>query len=403
MKVLQINTTVNSGSTGRIAEEIGNTILKNGEDSYIAFSRSGLPSNSIPVKIGSLNDVYQHVLITRLFDKHGFGSKNATRRFVGELSIINPDLIHLHNIHGYYLHIEVLFDFIKTKNIPVVWTFHDCWPFTGHCSYFDRFNCEKWKRQCHSCPMTNYYPQSWGIDNSKNNYKLKKHLFNQPENLTIVTPSHWLKNLVKESFFKDKIVQVIHNGIDLNVYKPIISSIKEKLNIQDYKIILGVASIWDKRKGFEDFLKLANILDMEYKIVLVGLTDKQRRTLPNHIIGICRTESMDELAQLYSASAVYVNPTYSDNFPTTNVEALACGTPVITYDTGGSPEALDANTGIVIPKGGIQGLKIAIETIMESDGKYTSEDCRNRAVQNFNKEDRFKDYLNLYQNVLLNG
>lgn len=402
MKILQINTTVNQGSTGRIAEQIGQTVLQNGQDSYIAFSRQGQPTKSVPLKIGTQKDVYQHVLISRLFDRHGFGSKNATRRFVEEIEIIEPDMIHLHNIHGYYLHIEVLFDFIKAKNIPVVWTFHDCWPFTGHCSYFDRFNCKKWKTECYSCPMTNYYPQSWGVDNSKKNYKLKKHLFNQPENLTIVTPSHWLKNLVKDSFLKGKRVQVIHNGIDLNVFNPVVSSIKKKLNLQDYKIILGVASIWDKRKGFEDFLKLADILDEQFQIVLVGLTDKQLNALPNNILGIKRTENLQELAQLYSASDVYINPTYSDNFPTTNIEALACGTPVITYYTGGSPEAISEESGIVVTKNDIIGLKNAIDEIVNSSTKFNSSICRERAVNHFNKEDRYQDYIKLYEEVLKN-
>lgn len=401
MRILQINVALNKGSTGRIAEQIGITVKKNGEDSYFAYSRTGLPSESIPIKIGNKNDVYLHVLITRLLDKHGFGSKTATKRFVEEIEIVDPDVIHLHNIHGYYLNIEILFNFLKEFNKPVVWTFHDCWPFTGHCTYFDSVNCQKWKTACYSCPKTKMYPQSWLIDNSKNNFQKKKELFNQLSSLHIITPSNWLKQNVEQSFLKEYTTNVIHNGVDISIFKPAQNStLINNYNLKDKNIIIGVASIWDKRKGLDDFVALSNILDNKYKIVLIGLSKEQIKQLPKHILGIERTENIEELAAWYATAKVFINPTYQDNFPTTNIEALACGTPVITYDTGGSPEAIDKSTGLVVKKRDIQGLKDAIDLMMNDKKKFTLKMCRERAEKYFNKEDRFQDYFNLYKNLL---
>ena len=402
MKILQINTTSNSGSTGRIAEEIGQTILKNGEDSYIAYSRAGLPSSSIPVPIGNTRDVYVHVLQTRLFDTHGFGSKKATEVFLEEIEVIAPDVVHLHNIHGYYLHVGMLFQFLKEKNIPVIWTLHDCWSFTGHCTYFESVGCEKWKTQCYQCPKKAMYPQSWFLDNSKNNYKEKKKAFTGLRNVHIVTPSHWLKKLVAQSFLKDYSVTVIPNGIDLNQFKPNMEfNLQQKKLLENKRIVLGVASIWDARKGLQDFIKLADLLDANaYQIVLIGLSKKQIRQLPNSILGISRTESIQELASWYGAASVFVNPTYQDNFPTTNIEALACGTPVITYNTGGSPEAIDEKTGIVVDKGDVEGIKTAIEKMEKSADSFQKEQCRERAVLFFDKEKRFQDYFELYKELV---
>lgn len=399
MRILQINVSVNKGSTGRIAEQIGETIMQKGDESLIAYGREGLSSNSKTIKIGNNIDVYKHVLYTRLFDKHGYASKKVTKNLINKIKNIKPDIIHLHNIHGYYVNIEVLFNYLNEKNTPIVWTLHDCWTFTGHCSYFDRVDCQKWKTECYSCPMTKYYPTSWFIDNSKNNFKRKKALFTLHKNITIVTPSKWLKQLVKQSYFNKYPIRIIHNGIDLSVFKPI--QLKKDNHEQSLKkVILGVASIWDSRKGLDDFIKLNDLLEINFQIVLVGLSKIQIDNLPSNIIGIERTENTEELVKLYASSDVYINPTYSDNFPTTNIEALACGTPVITYDTGGSPEAIDINTGIVVPKGDIDGLNTAIETIINCDEKYTPNLCRVRAVKNFNKDDRFMDYFNLYKELL---
>jgi glycosyltransferase involved in cell wall biosynthesis len=401
LKLLQINTTVNSGSTGRIAEEIGKLVMQQGQESFIAFGRGHRPSASKTIRIGNGWDFRLHALKTRFFDLHGFGSVKSTRAFIETVNKINPDIIHLHNIHGYYLNVKVLFNYLKETHKPVVWTFHDCWPFTGHCSYFDGVNCFKWETECHHCPNKKGYPPSWFLDNSRNNYHRKKDLFTAVKNLTIVTPSNWLAAHVNNSFLKEYPVKVIHNGIDLSVFQP---GQKQKLpsknHINKKNYIVGVASVWDKRKGLADFIRLRDLLPKEIEIVLVGLKSKQLSKLPNSITGIERTENISQLAALYSKASVFVNPTYVDNFPTTNIEALACGTPVVTYNTGGSPEAVDEHTGMVVEKGDIKGLAEAIKTITEKGKKHYAPLCRERAERLFNKDERFMDYLRLYESLI---
>tara|TARA_B110001450_G_scaffold1005_1_gene1168 strand:+ start:650 stop:1834 length:1185 start_codon:yes stop_codon:yes gene_type:complete len=393
LKVLQINTVVNSGSTGRIAEDIGKALISKGHESYIAFGRGNQKSASKLIKIGSKLDFYLHVVRSLFTDRHGFGSKRATRKFLKQIDVINPDAIGLHNIHGYYLNVDILFKYIKDKNIPVLWTFHDCWPFTGHCSYnTDCDNCKNCQRK---------YPTSVFLNQTTRNSKDKKLIFNQVKKLQIITPSVWLKGLVHQSFLKYP-VQCINNGVDLNQFQPSenYKKLKEKLLLQNKKIILGVASTWDKRKGLADFIQLASLLDASYQIILIGLTNKQIQGLPENIMGIQRTESITELANYYSMADVYVNPTTKDNFPTTNIEALASGTPVITYNTGGSPEAIDKDTGMVVEKGDIKGVWNAIQRLaLEPQDHYTKV-CRTRAEQFFHKEDRYLDYLKLYERLI---
>lgn len=402
MRILQINTVVNSGSTGRITEEIGETFLKNGHESFIAYGRGSRPSKSQLIKIGNRKDVLTHVLKTRITDRHGFGSKKVTQDLIKKIVEINPDAIGLHNIHGYYLNIEVLFNFLKEFNKPVVWTLHDCWAFTGHCAHFERADCYKWQTKCERCPLTKYYPSSFFIDNSKMNFTDKKRLFTGLNNLHIVVPSEWLANHVKNSFLSGYHATVINNGIDLNTFKPIEPDEKKftGLNIAEKKIVLGVTNVWTDRKGLNDFIKLSEMLGTYYKIVLVGLKKKQINKLPANIIGITRTENVNELAELYSAASVFVNPTYSDNFPTTNLEALACGTPVITYNTGGSPEAIDNETGIVVEKGNVYALADAIKQITRNGKQYYSATCRIRAERLYDKNDRYMDYLRLYESLI---
>jgi putative colanic acid biosynthesis glycosyltransferase len=400
MKVLQINTTVNSGSTGRIAENIGEVLIANGHQSYIAYGRGSQSSQSHKIQIGTSLDWQLHGLKTRLFDRHGFGSAAATKKFIQQLKEIKPDIIHLHNIHGYYIHVGLLFSYLKETKTPVLWTLHDCWPFTGHCSYFDFVQCDKWKTHCHQCPLSKRYPESLFIDNSKGNFDDKKALFTGVENLKIVTPSHWLKNLLAASFLHQYPVTVIHNGVSMEVFKPAgenIAALKQKLGIADEFIILGVASIWDRRKGLADFITLSKKISADKKIILVGLSKELSKDLPANIIAIERTENIQELVTLYNLADVFVNPTLVDNFPTTNIEALACGTPVVTYNTGGSIEAVDSSTGFVVEKNDVIGLQKVIEEVQAKSKNHFTVQCRKRAVSFFNNEDRYTDYLKLYK------
>ncbi|GAP44988.1 glycosyltransferase [Lentimicrobium saccharophilum] len=404
MIIQQINTTLRTVAPGRIAEEIGEILVDTGHTSYIGYGRKLRPSASKLIKIGSGFDQSLHGITTRLFDMHGFGSRFATVRFVKKVSLINPDLIHLHNLHGYYLNIEVLFNYLKKIQKPVIWTLHDCWPFTGHCSYFDYVGCNKWKSECYSCPNRMAYPRSLVVDNSRVNFIKKKHLFSGLEKLTFVAPSAWMAGLLKQSFLSGYPVEIIHNGVDVNVFRP--SRQREKLKrrygVSGRNVILGVASIWDRRKGLSDFIKLSSMLSEDQVIILVGLKKSQIKDLPGNVIGIRRTESLNDLAELYSMADVFVNPTFVDNFPTTNIEALACGTPVITYRTGGSPEAVDDNTGLIVEKGDVKRLFESINKTLDV-GKGVYEDfCRKRAVENFNKLSKNTEYIRLYESVLSN-
>lgn len=399
-KVLQINTVINTGSTGRIAEEIGIKAMDNGWDSYIAYGRNDRPSRSHKIKIGTALDVKWHGVATRFFDYHAQASKVATERFIKKAKEINPDIVHLHNLHGYYLNIQLLFDYLTTSNIPVVWTLHDCWPFTGHCAYFDFVQCEKWKTQCKKCPQISSYPKSF-IDRSEHNFNLKKKLFlSCPNNLILVPVSEWLSHLIKDSFFKETKQIIIHNGIDTNIFTP-----QKKNNNHFYKlrnkfVILGVAGVWEKRKGLDDFFKLSALLDEDEIILLIGLSESQIKQLPKNIIGMTRTENVQQLAELYSLADIFVNPTWEDNFPTTNLEALSCGTPIITYNTGGSPEAVTRDTGFTVKKGNLKGIRNALDRVKKLGKQYYSAACRNRAVSLFNKNICYEQYLQLYEKLL---
>ncbi|MBK7107116.1 MAG: glycosyltransferase [Ignavibacteriae bacterium] len=400
-KILQIVTEGNFGSTGRIAEQIGIQITKNKWASYIAIGRRIRKSESKIIKIGNNIDILNHVVITRLFDRHGLGSNFATKKLIQTIDKIKPDIIHLHHLHGYYINIKILFEYLKKSKIPVVWTFHDCWSFTGHCAYYDFIGCDKWKTECNNCPQKKTYPSSFLFDRSKKNYYLKKYLFNSVKSLYLVAVSKWLELEVKQSFLKKNQIKVIYNGINLDIFKPLDShQTRLKYDIINKFLILGVASPWSKRKGLEDFIKLSEFIDNDMTIILVGLSKKQISKLPKHIIGISRTEDLNELCKLYSAADVFINPTLEDNFPTTNLEALACGTPVITYKTGGSVEAINENTGIVVDKGDINGLLRSVKKIQQNGKTFYQTNCRKRAVENFNSEDRYLDYIKLYERLL---
>lgn len=354
MKIVQINSVCGIGSTGRIATDIHAALQAKGIESHIIYGRGEAKACHSAIKISSQLDFYSHALQTRLFDNHGFCSTRATQLALKVLDDLQPDIVHLHNIHGYYLNVELLFSYLKKQpKIKVIWTLHDCWPFTGHCSYFDFCGCEKWKKQCFSCPQKNTYPASKLLDNSKNNYQRKKATFTGVKDLTIVTPSHWLADLVKQSYLKNYPVHVVNNGIDLTVFHPRVSEFRRKFHLKDKFLIMGAASDWSPRKGFDDFIFLAKTLPDNYRLVMVGLPPDKIKMLPSNIIGIHRTDNPIELAELYSAADAFFNPTYEDNYPTVNLEAIACGTPVITYNTGGSPESVRPEHGFVVAKGDV--------------------------------------------------
>ena len=399
MKVLQIADSVNWGSIGKIASQIGDTILEQGGESYIAYGRYQLPSSSQSIRIGTKVELYWHVLMTRLFDKHGLCSKWSTYRLIKKIEKINPDIIHLHQIHGYFLNYEILFDYLKKSQKPVVWTMHDCWAITGHCAHFVMENCNKWQTGCYKCINKKKYPNSIFKDNSKENYIRKKNAFTSLSSLYVVPVSYWLGDLMKQSFLKPYPIKVIHNGIDINTFRPRDIE-REALGLSNDFLILGVSFIWSDSKGLNDFFLLRKKLPMNYKILLIGLTDKQIELLPEGIIGIKKTHNVEELAKYYSTANVFVNLTKCDTYPTVNLEAMACGTPVITYKTGGSPECISDNNGYVAEQGKIDEVIDYIKKIQNENSMDLKSICRSYAEKHFDKKKSFANYLSLYKELL---
>ena len=387
MKVLQINTVCGTGSTGRIATDMYDILKENGHECCIAYGRGDAPAGYNTIKIGNKYDIYYHALMNRITDKHGFYSGAATKKFIKQVEEYNPDVIHIHNIHGYYINIEILFNYLKQSNKPVIWTLHDCWSFTGHCAYFTYVGCDKWKLGCYDCPQLDTYPSSKVFDNSKENYQNKRRLFTGVSNLTIVTPSQWLAGLVKESYLGEYPIQVINNGIDLDVFKPTESDFRKQYGLENKHVILGVANIWDKRKGLDDFIELSKQLDDEKQaIVLVGLSDKQLKTLPKNIIGIKRTNSTKELAEIYTAADVFFNPSKEETFGLVTIEAMACGTPAVVLDKSASPEIVRLYSfGKVLDKVCISELL----TIRDIGEQYNKRNV-------FSKGKIILDYIGLY-------
>lgn len=404
-KILIVNSVAMYGSTGKIAYQIGELAEANGWECYFAYRKKNSkpsPLNNIP--LGGRLDFYLHATLSYFFDSHGLGSIFNTLKLIRQIKQINPSIIHLHNIHGYYLNYKIFFSYLKKRNIPIVWTLHDCWTFTGHCAYFDSINCEKWKMRCNTCLLKSDYPKSVFIDKSARNYQMKKNYFSGLSNVTLVPVSLWLEKLVKQSFLQYYSTYTIHNGIDLDLFKPTKSSIRNEYGVSDHYIILGVSSKgFGGRKGLDDFIYLANVLPSVFKIIMIGVHPSEKELIPENVITIERTSSQQELSFFYSEADVFINPTYSDNFPTTNIESLACGTPVITYNTGGSPEALNEETGIVVETGNREALLSSIIRICNIDStkkEIMRSKCRERAVSLFNKNNCFQEYLNIYKKAL---
>lgn len=401
-KLFQINSVLNTGSTGRIVEQIGQYAISRKWESYVGFGRSFSSSNSKKIKIGNEDELMIHGIKTRVLDEHGFGSVNSTKRLLHQIKNISPDLIHLHNLHGYYLNYPILFNYLSSANIPVIWTLHDCWAFTGHCTYFSDINCLKWKTHCDKCPKKRNYPSSIFLDNSYNNFEIKKQVFNKLPNLTIVTVSHWLATMVKESFLSSYPVAVIHNGVNLDDFYPLgwSAKINAKYGFLNRKVLIAVATSWGRNKGWEDYITLSSLLPADYVIVLVGVTQKQKKTLPNHIIGIERTENIQELAALYSHAEIVLNLSYQESFGMSTAEGFACGTPAIVYNATASPELVTKDTGIVVEPRNTNEVVTAIESICAKGKDFYAKNCRLLALDRYNKEDRFNDYFQLYNSMI---
>ena len=406
MKIAEINM-LTTGSTGKIMFQIAETARASGNTvqtySPVPFVRG---KKNKEVKMpghfwwGSRTESMFHYYAGSLFGANGLFSWFGTRSLINRLRQFSPDIIHLHNLHGFCLNLPMLFRYIKRSGAKVVWTFHDCWPFTGHCPYFDLCGCDKWQTQCAKCLQPRIYPKMY-LDTSKLMYSKKKKWFAGLEELTIVTPSEWLAELVKKSFFSNHEIKVINNGIDLSVFQPRASDFRKKYNLEGKYILLGVAFDWGYRKGLDVFKELAKRLDPEiYQIVLVGTDDNVDAQLPDNIISIHRTNNQIELAEIYSAADLFVNPTREENYPTVNMESIACGTPVLTFRTGGSPEIPDSLTGSVVDCDDIDGMEREIIRIT-GEAVFTKKDCMQRA-ESFDGAKCFDKYVKLF-NLICKG
>ena len=397
-KLLQINPTVReSTSTGKIMREIGEMAISEGWESYIAYSgaRDGIPPHSSKlVPVGSRLDLLGHFLATRLFDAHGLASRRATRKLIERIRDIDPDIIHIHNIHGYFLNYPELFAYLAASGKPVIWTVHDCWLYTGHCYHYASAGCDRWQTECHDCPCKTRFPASYGLDRSRRNFRLKKQCFTSLPNFTLVVVSDWMKTELAKSFLADVPCLTIHNGIDTQVFAP------EESHADSGVYYLAVASIWLKEKGLEDLAELAGLLSPDERLVVVGkMSESQKRSLPEKVETIGRTADVRALVSLYSGATALVNPTWQDNYPTVNLESISCGTPVVTYRTGGSVESVTPETGYIVEQGDVKGMYGCLQQIRQQDREAWRRSCRDHALRHFDKSAALDAYLKLYESL----
>lgn len=403
MKIAEINM-LHCGSTGRIMFQIADCIRSHG-DQVRTFSTPIAAKRPVPLPpapeghayYGSFlgNDI--HAVLARLTGKNCCYSRFSTNKLLKELEEFSPDIVHLHNMHASYLNFPMIFEWFSHRNIKVVWTFHDCWPITAKCPHFELEGCERWKTGCFDCPQLRQYPTAY-LDITKRMWQMKRDWFAKPETLQIVTPSQWLADLVSQSFLKNRPVSVINNGIDTEVFRPTQNDFRTKNRCDNKFILLGVANSWKTSKGPDVFAELARRLDDSYQIVLVGIEEKLKSTLPNNIITIHKTKNQTELAEIYSAADLFVNPTREDNYPTVNMEAIACGTPVLTFQTGGSAEIISPQTGLAVPKNDIDALERSIREI-RANNPFSEAACIERAKQ-FDRRLKYEEYYELYRTML---
>lgn len=398
MKILQITCDLNWGSIGHIAEDIGILAQREGWEVYVIYGRDQNASKLTSFKSASKLDVYEHFTEHRLIDNDGLASRYSTKRVIRKINEIQPDVIHLHNIHDHWLNYEQLFEYLRCIGKPVIWTQHDCWSYTGGCGYYSLRGCSQWKTVCLKCPMKRGVLPL--VERTKIHFEKKKRLFNAIKNLTLVPVSHWLEGELRQSFLKEQKIRTIYNGVNTSIFKPCGTVVKKQYGIGNRKLLVGAATIWSERKGLSDYLVLSKILPQDVVILLVGLSSHQINRLPDRIIGLQRTQNIEELAAIYSAADIVLNLSYEETFGLTTVEGLACGTPGIVYNCTASPELITSETGLVVDKGNVTGVAKAVKEILSNGKTSYSKKCRERAVTLFNRDDRFADYINLYEELV---
>ncbi len=397
MRILELNTYAGSGSTGRIALEIAQFAASQGSETIIGFGAGTVPPEAevYALRIGGKISRKWHGMLRKMLDAEGYGSLGATRKLIRFMAAWKPDVVHLHNIHGCYLNHRRLFAYLQKNNIPVLWTLHDCWPFTGHCAYFDYAGCDRWKTECHHCPQQRTYPVCIGLDGSRRNHRRRKKMFPSLPRLTLVTPCRWLQGLLSASCMQNVASRVVYNGVDRGMFFPRESDIRTRHHLETRYVALAVASEWEARKGVQLLPELAAQLGDEVKLVVIGLTEVQIDALPAGILGLPRTTSVRDLAKWYSTADCFVNPTLEDNMPLVNLEALACGTPVATFATGGCPECITPACGRVVPKGDVTALASAVKELCQHKAAMKSA-CLLQAEQ-FDSGTTASAYYDLYR------
>lgn len=400
-KLLIIGSSLNCGAPGKISEQIGQLAQKQG---WIVYQAHGLrhsnPSSLNTIPMVTSIDEKVHALFSFLFDKQGLGPKNKTEKLIDWIEVNKPDIIHLHNIHGYFLNYEVLFKYLQKTEIPIVWTLHDFWPITGHCTYFDHIGCERWKTCCRKCPQKGAYPKTILFSRANKNFLLKKSCFTSIKRMEIISVSKWEESLLQESFLAKYPIRTIYNGVDTNIFKYRKSLKRESLGLIGKKVLLGVASPWSERKGFSDYLKLRSKLDNNYSIIMIGLSKEDIRKLPEGIIGIEKIADQIELAEYYSMADIVLNLSSQETFGMTTIEAMACGIPIIVYNKTASPELITKETGKIVCFGDIEGLVTAIEEIINKGVRIYRKSCRQRVLDIFDKDKCFEKYIQLYNSLI---
>lgn len=397
MKILQINSVYPHGSTGNIVRNLKLTMENNGIDAIVAHGIDSGKDDGKTLKFQNNLSVKLNILMSRIMGTHGMCGSIGTRKLIRWIDSQKPDIIHIHNIHGFYINVKMLFNYIKKKNIPLVWTMHDCWALTGHCAHFISIGCDKWKTGCGSCPGMKKYPIAYR-DNSKKNYNVKKSLFTGVPKMQIVAPSEWLAGLVKQSYLGDYDIEVINNGIDLSEFYYRESDIKKKFGIEGKFVILGMANKWMNPKNADVIKKISEHIGDRGVILIVGEASEVKKV--GNFIYIPRINNTEELSRYYSCADVFINLTLEDTFPTVNIESLACGTPIITYNSGGSPEIVDDETGYVCDCFDYEKINSCVDEIMKNGRQSYSNACIERAVEKYDRQEKFYEYINLYNKMV---
>lgn len=394
MRVLLVNLVYGVGSTGKIIADIADLLRKSGSDIRILYGTGEDSHDADARRISGRLGYYVHNALSRVTDHAGLYSHIATLRLISEIKAFRPDLIHLHTLHGFYVNYEMLFHFLKEADIPIVWTLHDCWSFTGHCTHFSQIKCTQWQTECRDCRLLRRYPQCYCKGDVRRNFIRKREAFTGVKKLIITTPSQWLANQVAQSFLRDYPRVVIPNGINRMVFFPQNSNLREKYHLEGRKIVLGVSSTWNAQKGLKDLLTLAKRLRADYQVVLIGLTAKQLPNIPSNVLALPRTANQNELAQWYTTADVFVNPTYEETFGLTTVEAQACGTPVVVYDTDGCPETLVTRDSVLVARGDLDALECAVRDVVRRGVRLAP--CE---TERFDKNRTYREYIRLYERM----